>query len=162
MRGDKNAWLHRSVHQPENNAEEMRAALQRGSAEMGGVVARLADEIVGWMKLAPAGTLDKLYAQRLYRGLECLSGDRTGVYTIACFLVDPAVRRQGVARALVDAGLSLAERLGARTVEAFPRRADMLRPEEMWTGPMAALEGAGFRVVHDFAPYPVLRCELAR
>jgi hypothetical protein len=63
---------------------------------------------------------------------------------------------------LVSAGLELAREAGARAVEAFPRRAENVDGEQLWTGPFSLFERAGFEVVHDFQPYPVLQCVLER
>lgn len=155
--GDKNAWEDRCANAPDESQSELRERLERGSGEARGLVALAEEEIVGWMKLAPAQVMPKLYAQRLYRGLPCLSGDRSGVFTIGCFLVDERWRRQGVARALVDTAVSVAPGWGARAIEAFPRRGDALSAHEMWTGPVDVLHQAGFVEVFEFKPYPVLR-----
>lgn len=160
--GTSNAWLDRSCHAPEENRRELVHALETGSPEAAGVVAFdvSTSDVVGWMKLAPAASVPKLYDQRLYRGLACLSGDRSGVLAVGCFLVDPVVRRTGLSDALVRGGVRVAREARARAIEAFPRRAEGLRDEEKWTGPFSAFERAGFAVVHDFGPYPVLRLDL--
>ncbi len=159
--GDKNGWEDRCANAPHESRRELTDRLAQGSDEARGLVALGDGRVVGWMKLAPAGSMQKLYAQRLYRGLPCFEGDRSGVYTIGCFLVDESWRRRGVARALVDAAIALAPGWGARAIEAFPRRGDALSPQEMWTGPVATLTDAGFREVFEFKPYPVLRLDLA-
>ena len=74
--------------------------------------------------------------------------------------MDPVHRRQGVAVALVTAAIALARARGARAVEAFPRRGEALRDDEVFAGPFSVYERLGFAVVHDFAPYPVLRLSL--
>jgi GNAT superfamily N-acetyltransferase len=158
--GDKNAWLGRIAHAPEQNRAEMLAALESGSDEMRGVVALSADRAIGWMKIAPAPALAKLYAQKPYRGLSCFGGDRAGVFTIGCFLVDPEWRRRGVSRALVAAGLDLARQAGARAVEAFPRSGEPVSQELLWTGPPDVFLAAGFELVDATGPYPVLRRSL--
>jgi len=158
--GDKNAWEDRCANAPAESRRELSGRLAGHSDEARGLVALGDGQLVGWMKLSPAGVMQKLYAQRLYRGLPCFEGERSGVFTIGCFLVDEAWRRRGVARALVDAAVEIAPRWGARALEAFPRRGDALSAQEMWTGPAEALTDAGFREVFDFKPYPVLRREL--
>ncbi len=156
--GDKNAWLDRCYNAPADSRAELTAAVESGSAEARGVVAVEPEgRVVGWMKLSEASAVPKIYEQRLYRGLPCFAGPREGVFTVGCFLVDESLRHVGVAGGLLGAGLGLAKSLGARAVEAFPRRADILAPEEMWTGPFEIFERAGFALAHDFAPYPVLR-----
>ncbi len=170
--GDKNAWLERCALAPGENRAELEAALAasdpgadrvrgRSSPEARGLVALDRDEVVGWLKVAPAPVVAKLYDQRLYRGLPCFAGDRTGVFTIGCVLVHPAHRRRGVARALVAGAVRIAPSWGARALEAFPRRPrEAVADEELWTGPASVYAAAGFVEVHAFEPYPVLRREL--
>jgi len=158
--GDKNAWLDRLFHAPEQNRAAFVESLATAHAELRGVVALHAGQAVGWLKLSPAERVPKLYDQRLYRGLPALSGPREGVLTIGCLLVDEEFRRRGVARALVEHAVRLAEARGARCIEAFPRRAELLGPAELWTGPFSIYEQAGFKIVSDFAPYPVLRYDV--
>jgi GNAT superfamily N-acetyltransferase len=158
--GDKNAWQARLAFEPERNRD---ALLERAAASpAGGVVAiRENGDVVGWMKLEASSELPKLYGQRVYRALPCFTGDRSRVWTLGCFLVDPAFRRRGVARALVRAGVSLARAQGAQAIEAFPRRAEGIGAEELWTGPFAVLAEEGFEIVHEQTQYPVLRRVLA-
>jgi GNAT superfamily N-acetyltransferase len=154
--GDKNAWLARLAHAPEEN----RARLVERAETPGltGVVAvERGGSAIGWMKLTPASSLPKLYAQRPYRGLPCFSGDRERTATVGCFLVDPAWRRRGVSEALLRAGIELARASGAVAIEAFPRRAEHLRDEELWTGPHDLFRRHGFELLHEIAQYPVLR-----
>lgn len=153
--GDKNAWLDRLFHAPELN----RAAFLEHLAQPGvkGIVALRDERAVGWMKLCPAASIPKLYEQRLYKGLPCFNGPREGVLSVGCFLVDEDFRREGVARALIRHGLSVAAQTGARAIEAFPRRSEQAGPAELWTGPSALFLEAGFEIVNDFAPYPVMR-----
>lgn len=156
--GDKNAWLDRCANRPAESRDELARALATGSDEARGVVALdAADQVVGWMKCSPASAVPKLFEQRLYKGLPCLSEDRSQVWVVGCFLIDEAWRRRGVAGALLDAGLELARSSGAASLEAFPRRAEGVPAEQLWTGPFELYVARGFRVVNDFAPYPVLR-----
>jgi GNAT superfamily N-acetyltransferase len=156
--GDKNAWLERLFHAPNENRDAFVAGLER--PELNGVVALAEEQAVGWMKLCPAEQVEKLYEQRLYRGLPCFGGDRDGVLSVGCMLVDEAWRRQGVARSLVGAGITFAQAIGARAIEAFPRRHEQAQAPELWLGPVNVFLDAGFRIVNDFAPYPVLRYDV--
>jgi GNAT superfamily N-acetyltransferase len=72
-------------------------------------------------------------------------------------LVDPNWRRQGVSRKLLEAAIALARELGARAIEAFPRRSDGMRAEELWTGSADVFIDAGFEEIHELGPYPVLK-----
>jgi len=158
FQGDKNAWLARLAFEPGENRQTLAA---RATTPLAGVLAkRPLNEVVGWMKLEPAASLEKIYAQRTYRALSGLGRDRAHVWTVGCFLVDPAWRRRGVARALLASGIELARQQGAQSVEAFPRRAEGVGDEELWTGPFPLFTSAGFRIVHEQVQYPVLRLDL--
>jgi GNAT superfamily N-acetyltransferase len=76
---------------------------------------------------------------------------------VVCFLVDPAVRRLGVAQRLLQGALEWGRGEGLRSIEAFPRGAGDVSDDEQWTGPVGLYEQLGFFRVHDFLPYPVLR-----
>lgn len=158
--GSPNAWLDRVAHHADENRAELLAALDRGSDDATGIVALDAGRVVGWVKVSPVSAVPKLYDQRLYRKLPCFGGARDGVHAIGCFLVDPEMRRQGVARALLDGAIALGRDARATALEAFPRRGDPSSDEAAWTGPHSLFVRAGFTVVNDFAPYPVLRLVL--
>jgi GNAT superfamily N-acetyltransferase len=79
--------------------------------------------------------------------------------------VAEAERERGAGAALLDAAIAFAKSAGASALEAFPRKAPSegdarLRADEVWMGPEALYERAGFRPVSDFRPYPVLRLHL--
>jgi GNAT superfamily N-acetyltransferase len=150
--GDKNAWLLRCAESPETNRREHEADVRESRPRASGLVA-LDDEgaVVGWMKLAPRAALPKLTRLPTYRAHDL--GPDDGVWAIGCFLVHPAMRGRGVARALVVEGLRAARAIGARAVEAYPREG--IHPAEVWTGPRAIFEE--FVRVAGEDPYPVLR-----
>jgi GNAT superfamily N-acetyltransferase len=159
--GNHREWLARCAHEPELNRTELEAALASGSNEASGVVALGArGELVGWLKLSPATRLGKLYDQRLYKGLPCFERDASGVWTIGCLFVREDCRRQGVATALVRGAIAAAREDGARALEAFPRSDTDVADAALMMGPLSLFRAAGFSVVHDFTPYPVLRLEL--
>jgi GNAT superfamily N-acetyltransferase len=152
-------WMERCT-QPDRNRNELEQSLARDAVDARGLVARIDDEIVGWLKLAPAITLDKLYGRRPYAKMPCFNDDRRGVYTIACVLVDRAWRRRGIARALVAEAVVTAKRWGATSLEALPRRGTD-DPQLLQMGPEPAFLAAGFAVVHEsISAHPVLRRRL--
>jgi GNAT superfamily N-acetyltransferase len=160
--GTAREWLARCAHNPEENEREMRGALATSSEEMRGMLAETdAGEIVGWLKLTPAPSLPKLYGQRLYKGLPALNREPSGIHTVACFLVREDFRRRGVARALLAGAMEQAPRWGARALEAFPRSDTDCADAALMTGPLKLFVEAGFELVHDARPYPVLRRVLA-
>jgi len=165
FQGDKNAWLERCFVKPEENRAALVARL--AAPDLCGVVAVSQQDgaVLGWLNLSRAASVPRLYDQRVYRNLPCFQGQpREDVFAVACFLVAEAERGRGVARALLATAIDEARKAGASALEAFPRKApeeaQKLRPDEIWLGPEALLESAGFSAVSDFRPYPVLRLHL--
>jgi GNAT superfamily N-acetyltransferase len=159
--GGPREWQIRCAQTPELNAAEFSERFELGGDDVRGLVALTpTGEVVGWLKLAPAHTVQKVYDQRLYKSLPCFAGDRSGVFTIACVQVREGWRRRGVARALMQRAVDVARSWGARSIEAFPRRDSDMSDASLMMGPLTVFEELGFEVVRDFTPYPVLRKEL--
>jgi ribosomal protein S18 acetylase RimI-like enzyme len=157
--GTKNEWLERCAIRPEENLAEQTDALARGDRSASGLVALADGAVVGWMKLAPRDSLPKLTSLPVYRQLVA----EPGTWTIGCFVVDPAARRRGVARALASAAEAHVAAQGGRAIEAHPRRStEPLHDEEAWQGPERLFVDLGFEAIHDVAPYPVYRKVVAR
>ena len=168
--GDKNAWLERCYIKPEENRAALVARLAR--PELCGVVARSArGELCGWMNVSRAGSVPRLYDQRVYRSLPCFQGgagegelsDRENVFAVACCYVAEAERGRGVGRALLATAIAEVRNAGGSALEAFPRatpEGERLRADEVWLGPEAMFMSMGFTPVSDFRPYPVLRLQL--
>jgi GNAT superfamily N-acetyltransferase len=154
--GTKNEWLARCFDDPEANRREQLALVEQGAVEARGLLAVEEGMALGWIKLAPRDALPKLRNQGPYRALDL--GPADGVWVIACLLVHPAHRHQGVARALVLAAIDYVREQHGRALEAYPRRADTpLHDEEAWLGTPAFLEGCGFSEIAGEGPYPVMR-----
>jgi GNAT superfamily N-acetyltransferase len=159
--GGPRDWLMRCAQTPELNAAEFETQFVLGGEDVRGLVAITPEhEVLGWLKLAPAASVQKIYDQRLYRALPCFSGDRSGVYTIACVQVREDQRRRGIARAMLHRAVEVARAWGALSIEAFPRRDTDMSDASRMMGPLEVFEELGFQVVRDFSPYPVLRKEL--
>ncbi len=157
--GHKNDWLARCAFEPERSLEEQSALVRDEDPAGGGLVAMLGEDAVGWMKLAPRRALPRLRGLPVYRALDL--GADEGVWSVGCFLVDPAHRRRGVARALVAGAEGYVRARGGQALEAYPRRAEApIHDEERWMGPLEVFVEAGYATVHDDGPYPVLRRRL--
>jgi GNAT superfamily N-acetyltransferase len=157
--GDDNAWQLRCAERPHENRAELEREVDDGT--LGGVVAVADGAIVGWLKLEPAERMTKMVARRLYRGLPHFAGHRHGVYMIGCLLVDPAWRRRGVARALIEGAVRVARERGAVAVEALPRPVpEPARDEALWLGAESTYRALGFREVAGAAGHLVLRVDL--
>lgn len=156
--GTNNEWLDVCANAPRENADAFAHALAERTDEARGIVALDGSRIVGWLKVAPAFVMRKAYERRFYKQLPVLQGNREGVFLIACALVHPNFRKQGVAKALVGAAIEMAPALGATVLEALPcRPKEAVMDETLWTGPMGAYTVHGFVAVGGFDMYPVLR-----
>lgn len=156
--GTNKEWEARCALEPEENARALLGAAGAGSVEAQGIVACRGDDVVGWLKVAPRAALPKLTGRLPYRDLD----DPGGVLSLGCFLVDPTVRRAGVAGALLDGALAHGAAFGGRFLEAYPRVSDApLHDGEAWQGPLALFVSRGFSVVREAPQYPVLRRAIA-
>jgi GNAT superfamily N-acetyltransferase len=162
--GHKNDWLARCVEAPERNRADQLSVVLAGAAEAAGLVALDGDEAIGWMKLVPRRTLPKLLRQGPYRATVGTLGDAGDhrIFSVGCFLVDPARRRQGVARALVLAGPAFVRARGGTAIEAYPRRTDTdLDDAQAFTGTVRLFASCGFEECGGDGPYPVMRLSVA-
>ena len=147
--GDSRAW---QLAQADENRNAKRALVDAGQTH--GLLAYDDGVVIGSSQFEPRDELVKLTARMPYRGLE----RDARVWSIGCVRVLEKQRRHGVAHALLEATLvHLREVLHASAVEAYPRRGDDLRDEEVWTGPESLFVRAGFTVVRAHETYPVLR-----
>lgn len=161
--GNKNEWLARCFEDPASNRDEQLALVRAGAPEARGLLAMEDGEALGWMKLAPRALLPKLRRQGPYRSLDLGddAGSRDSVWSVGCLLVRPDRRRQGVARALLEAAPDPVRSWGGSVLEAYPHRvAHALHDEEAWMGPESVFVSLGWQAFHDVAPYPVYRLGL--
>ncbi len=167
--GSKNDWLARCAMTPETNRAEAEASIGAGSEEARGLVALADSQVVGWMKLAPRASLPKLRGLAIYRAYRAVElGSEDGVWSVGCFLVDPAYRHRGVAGALLDAAPGHARARGGVAIEAYPRHPPesdhgRVHDEQAWMGPEALFLSRGFaRVADGVTPgmYPIYRLSL--
>jgi GNAT superfamily N-acetyltransferase len=161
--GTKNDWLERCALSPDENKNELHAALEANEDSARGLVtidsAAENKPILGWMKLAPMMSLPKLQKLPVYRA--SAARDSSNVFSIGCFLVHPDFRRRGVARAMVDAAPEIVKAWGGEAIEAYPHAIDrQMHDEEAWLGPSSIFFAAGFRRIAGENPYPVLRREI--
>ena len=109
---------------------------------------------VGWCRLGPRETFDRLeHSPKLARV------DDEDVWSIVCFYVHPSAKRQGVASALLDAGVDRARAQGTRIVEGYPVREGHTNIDA-YTGYLPMFLEAGFEVVRDAGRRIVVRRSL--
>lgn len=109
---------------------------------------------VGWVSLGPRED----YA-RLARSVVMRPVDERNAWSIICFVVDPAARHRGVARAMLAGALAWARSRGATLIEAYPcDRTGPARDDDMWFGAKSMFDRAGFTEVARRKPTrPVMR-----
>jgi GNAT superfamily N-acetyltransferase len=157
--GNKNDWLARCAHDADANRREHLSWIEAADPRARGLVAWQGDLAVGWMKLAPRACLGKLTRLPVYRSIEI--GDDAGVYSVGCFLVAPAYRRRGVARALLASADTHVRAWGGVAIDAYPRHTEgPLHDEEAWMGPESLFREAGYETASGSGAYPVYRRQL--
>jgi ribosomal protein S18 acetylase RimI-like enzyme len=125
------------------NANRTAIAARIDVGEMEGFLARDGgDRVVGWLNAQPRHKLLHCFAQ-LDVPAPPIDVPAHAAAVVLCFVIDPALRRQGVARALLDAALRSFAARGIRVVDAFPR-ADAGNAAAHFRGPLGLFEQFGF------------------
>ena len=149
----------KAIRWPSLDAAANRAAMTARieASEMDGFLAYADRDVVGWLNAQPRSKLPHC-AARMGIALPPLPVPAHEAAAIVCFVIAPAWRRRGVARALLDGALaSFAER-GIRVVEAFPFKAGAsTAPADHYHGPPSLFRDAGFEVLAERADLTVMR-----
>lgn len=125
------------------NRMAMRARIEAG--EMEGYLAFAGDEVVGWMNAQPYSKLRHACA-RMRIAAPPLPVAPHDAAAIVCFVIPPARRRQGIARALLAAGLVDLAARGLALVDAFPWNAapGATAATDHYHGTLSMFAAAGF------------------
>ena len=147
-------WRLRSKDMAAAKVPQLRERLhdQALSDEPPGLVAFDGDRAVGWVSLGPRPSFERIVRSRVIPTID----DRP-VWSIVCFAVSAAARRQGVARSLLEAAIEHARERGAEALEAYPLAIDdgeAIHPDAAFTGTLPMFERAGFSVVAERASDP--------
>jgi len=125
-----------------------------------GLVAYRDGEPIGWVSLGPRDDYERLQHSKVLAPI-----DNKPVWSIVCFVVSKKARKQGVARALLNAAMDYAGEHGATLLEGYPVETDGQRvpAAHAYKGTVGMFEGAGFKVVErrqansTTAPRPIVR-----
>jgi len=128
----------------EGNRHAMQAFIDGG--EVPGILAYLDGEPAGWCSVSPRNSLSRLIAEGGFR-----SPDRSDVWSIICFYVPETRRGQGMMKGLVCAAVDYAVEHGAKVVEAYPNRPEII--DDGAAGSFRIFEQAGF--VEVARPNPI-------
>jgi GNAT superfamily N-acetyltransferase len=114
---------------------------------------------VGWVSFGPRQDFARLANSRTMRAV-----DDANVWSIVCFVVPSAYRRQGVAHDLLEAAVRYAREHGATIVEAYPvDRSVAGAPNAPWFGSLSMFAKAGFvEVARRTAARPIVRKDCGR
>jgi ribosomal protein S18 acetylase RimI-like enzyme len=136
-------WTTLAAHE---NRVAMGARIDVG--EMDGFLACRDSEVIGWLNAQPRHKLPNCWSRL---GVEPTAIDVPPAQAalVVCFVVAPAWRRRGVAKALLDGALaSFAER-GIRVVDAFPFKSEGDVAADHYHGPVALFRAAGFETIGE-------------
>lgn len=134
------------------NRAELKALVDAGPPP--GLIAYKGKEPVGWVTLGPREEFRKLEKSPVMKPV-----DDKPVWSIICFVVPSAHRRQGVARALLQGAIAYARKRGATLLEGYPvDKAGRQSDDSMWFGAKSMYDRAGFKEVARRKPArPVVR-----
>jgi ribosomal protein S18 acetylase RimI-like enzyme len=102
-----------------------------------------ADRIVGWLNAQPRHKLPHCFA-RLNVPPTPIDVPASEAAVVLCFVIDPALRRRGVARALLTHALASFAARGIRVVDAFPATVADQNAAAHFRGPLSLYEQLGF------------------
>jgi len=122
-----------------------------------GLIGYRGDVPVGWVSLGPREDYAKLRRSPVMKAV-----DAQPVWSVVCFVVPSAYRRQGVAKALLAGAVEYARERGVRLLEAYPvDKPDRSADDSLWFGAKAMYDAAGFEEVARRRPArPVVRLRL--
>ena len=139
-------WRLRSRDNAMNKNVDNKRAMKRivDSGEPPGLLAYVDSEPAGWCSIDPREKFLRIEHSRTLTRVD----DRTGVWSLNCFVIAKPHRRQGLMTALVDAAIDYARKRGAKIVEAYPIESEsQLKGYDGYTGIASTFRGAGFREV---------------
>ena len=134
------------------NRADLKALVHSGPPP--GLIAYEGKAPVGWVTLGPREEFHRLERSHVMKPV-----DDKPVWSIICFVVPSAHRRQGVAHALLRGAISYARQKGAKLLEAYPvDKAGRQSDDSMWFGSKSMYDRAGFKEVARRKPArPVVR-----
>jgi GNAT superfamily N-acetyltransferase len=119
-----------------------------------GLLAYLNGEPVGWCRLGPRESFERLEASKPLARI-----DDAPVWSLVCFYVHPAAKRRGVASAMLDAAVRRAAAAGAPFLEAYAARPGDANIDA-YTGYLPMYLAAGFEPVGDGGRRTIVRRRL--
>ena len=142
---------HTGGNRREANRGAMKALVEGGTIP--GLIGYQDGEPIGWVSLGPREEYRRLENSRVMAAV-----DDKRVWSIICFVVPSAHRRQGVARALLRGAIAHARSKGAAMLEAYPVDPKKTDADAYWFGTRSMYDAEGFVEVARRSPgRPVMR-----
>lgn len=143
--------------QGEANRAAFKQIVEEGTEP--GLIAYAGGKPVGWVAVAPRAEYGRLARSRVLRPL-----DQEDVWSVVCFFVDKAYRKQGISTCLLKAAVGFAAQHGAKIVEGYPvDLSDRTYPDAFaYHGTASSFLEAGFVEVARRSPTrPMMRYSIS-
>lgn len=108
-----------------------------------GLLAYEDGEPVGWCAAGPRERYDRALRIPSFRGRD--SSEDQSVWLVPCFFIAKQARRQGVAKALLEEAVVMAQEAGAKAIEGFPFATGAKLGKDPMVGAEAIFEACGFQ-----------------
>jgi GNAT superfamily N-acetyltransferase len=136
-----------------SNRARLEEQVRAGGGEPG-LLAYLDGEPVGWCRVGPRETFDRLEASQALARV-----DDEPVWSVVCFYVHPSAKRRGVASALLEAAAGHSAARGAHILEGYAARPGHANVDA-YTGYLPMFLAAGFEVAGDGGRRSIVRRRL--
>ncbi len=126
-----------------------------GEKQTIGIIAYLDKEPIGWCSVAPREDFIRLANSRVLKPI-----DDKPVWSIVCFFIIKAYRRQGLSTEILKGVINICKRKGVKIVEGYPVEpyTENMPAAFAWTGFPSAFAKAGFvEVARRSATRPIMR-----
>ena len=144
-------------HRGEDNRLAHKALVDDGRCT--GLLAYVDGQPIGWCAIGPRAEYSRLGRSRILAPI-----DDQDVWSIVCFFVEKAHRRQGVATALLRAAIEHVREQGGRILEGYPKESASGHEVDnfVYTGLASSFLAVGFVEVERRAPTrPIMRYVLS-
>jgi GNAT superfamily N-acetyltransferase len=121
---------------------ELLRELTNSSPHPIGLLAYQDGEPVGWCAAGPRDRYERALRIPSFKGRD--SSEDQSVWLVPCFFIAQVARRRGVAKALLEGAVALAQEAGAKAIEGFPFVTGAKLGKDPMVGAEAIFEACGF------------------
>jgi GNAT superfamily N-acetyltransferase len=156
----KSCWCLAYRYQKRDMPPDKRAGLKRlaKTAKVApGLIGYRGGVPVGWISLGPREDFARLATSRVMKPI-----DDTPVWSVICFVVPKVHRGEGVAQAMLNAGIVYARKMKAKVLEAYPTEVrGRTNDQFLWFGTPSMYLKAGFaEAARPSTVRPIMRLAL--